>query len=232
MAVRPSAPMTLSLKITLIARFMGPIWGRQDPGGPHVGPMNLAIWVAHWSLGDPYVIIELIIFKFISGVDLLSISCVIVLQDLTGDLSKFITGSGNGLVPSDRMMPYGITRPPQSLRQWHCWALCWIWSGLSDEIRCGQTQFFKIWFSDGFQAYFMYIYIFVAGHSTFWSWVIFCPVFVNAKWPFITVNTMRPRQKGYHFLDDIFKRVFINENVWILITISLKFVPMVKLTIF
>ena len=29
---------------TLIARFMGPIWGRQVPGGPHVGPMNLAIW--------------------------------------------------------------------------------------------------------------------------------------------------------------------------------------------
>ena len=25
---------------------MGPIWGRQDPGGPHVDPMNLAIWVA------------------------------------------------------------------------------------------------------------------------------------------------------------------------------------------
>ena len=24
---------------------MGPIWGRQDPGGPHIGPMNLAIWV-------------------------------------------------------------------------------------------------------------------------------------------------------------------------------------------
>ena len=23
---------------------MGPIWGRQDPGGPHVGPMNLAIY--------------------------------------------------------------------------------------------------------------------------------------------------------------------------------------------
>ena len=23
---------------------MGPIWGRQDPGGSHVGPMNLAIW--------------------------------------------------------------------------------------------------------------------------------------------------------------------------------------------
>ena len=24
---------------------MGPIWGRQDPGGPYVGPMNFAIWV-------------------------------------------------------------------------------------------------------------------------------------------------------------------------------------------
>ena len=24
--------------------IMGPIWGRQDPGGPHVVPMNFAIW--------------------------------------------------------------------------------------------------------------------------------------------------------------------------------------------
>ena len=24
--------------------YMGPTWGRQDPGGPHVGPMILAIW--------------------------------------------------------------------------------------------------------------------------------------------------------------------------------------------
>ena len=28
---------------------MGPIWGRQNPGGPHVGPMNFAIW-AHTGL--------------------------------------------------------------------------------------------------------------------------------------------------------------------------------------
>ena len=26
--------------------YMGPTWGRQDTGGPHVGPMNLAIGVA------------------------------------------------------------------------------------------------------------------------------------------------------------------------------------------
>ena len=25
---------------------MGPIWGRQDPGGHHVGSMNFAIWIA------------------------------------------------------------------------------------------------------------------------------------------------------------------------------------------
>ena len=27
---------------------MGPIWGRQDPGGPHVGHRNLAIWAILW----------------------------------------------------------------------------------------------------------------------------------------------------------------------------------------
>ena len=27
---------------------MGPTWGRQAPGGPHVGYMNLAIWVTIW----------------------------------------------------------------------------------------------------------------------------------------------------------------------------------------
>ena len=26
---------------------MGPIWSRQDPGGPHVGSMNFAIWDRH-----------------------------------------------------------------------------------------------------------------------------------------------------------------------------------------
>ena len=36
--------VNFSWKASLIARFMGPIWGRQDPCGPHVGPMNFAIW--------------------------------------------------------------------------------------------------------------------------------------------------------------------------------------------
>ena len=26
---------------------MGPTWGQQDPGGPHVGHMNPAVWDSH-----------------------------------------------------------------------------------------------------------------------------------------------------------------------------------------
>ena len=35
---------------------MGPIWGWQDPGGPHVGPMNFAIWGWKPSGRDAYFI--------------------------------------------------------------------------------------------------------------------------------------------------------------------------------
>ena len=38
-------------------------------------------------------------------------------------------------------------------------------------------------------------------------------------------NTLGPSQNGRHFADGIFKRIFLNENVWISIKISLKFVP-------
>ena len=39
------------------------------------------------------------------------------------------------------------------------------------------------------------------------------------------VNTLRPRQNGRHFQDDIFKFIFLNEKVWITIEVPLKFVP-------
>ena len=45
------------------------------------------------------------------------------------------------------------------------------------------------------------------------------------KW----VNTLRPRQNGRHFADDIFKWIFLNENAWISIKISLEFVPKVPI---
>ena len=43
--------------------------------------------------------------------------------------------------------------------------------------------------------------------------------------PTPNVNTLGPRQNGHHFADDIFKWIFLNENVWFPIKISLKFVP-------
>ena len=41
----------------------------------------------------------------------------------------------------------------------------------------------------------------------------------------LALNTLRPRQNGRHFADDMFKCIFLNENVWIPIEISLKFFP-------
>ena len=42
---------------------------------------------------------------------------------------------------------------------------------------------------------------------------------------FETFNTLRPRQNGRCFTDDTFRCIFLNENVRIVIKISLKFVP-------
>ena len=44
-------------------------------------------------------------------------------------------------------------------------------------------------------------------------------------WHPSNVNTLRPRQNGRHFPDDILKCIFLNENVWISIKISQKFDP-------
>ena len=38
------------------------------------------------------------------------------------------------------------------------------------------------------------------------------------------LNTLRLRWNGQHFADDIFKHIFFNETVWILIKIYLKFI--------
>ena len=43
--------------------------------------------------------------------------------------------------------------------------------------------------------------------------------------PCWAINALRPRQNGCHLADNIFKRIFLNENIWIPIEISLKFVP-------
>ena len=41
----------------------------------------------------------------------------------------------------------------------------------------------------------------------------------------VIINTMRPRKDGRRFSDDTFERIFLKENVIILIKISLEFIP-------
>ena len=56
----------------------------------------------------------------------------------------------------------------------------------------------------------------------------------NSCWMHILnhVNTLRSRQNGRHFADDILKCTFMNEHAWILIKISLFVSPEVNLPIF
>ena len=56
---------------------MGPIWGRQDPGGPHVGPMNLAIWVdvtSEQGFQCDYVLPSFSLYLYLSTVSVLSLT--------------------------------------------------------------------------------------------------------------------------------------------------------------
>ena len=58
------------------------------------------------------------------------------------------------------------------------------------------------------------------GHQQPWYWPSLTEITRSPH-----LNTLRPRQNGGHFADDIFKRIFLNEIIWITIKISLKFVP-------
>ena len=61
---------------------MGPIWGRQDPGGPHVGPMNFAIW--EYSYGN-IAFYTVIIAKIWGGI-------FIILRDFYHFATKIVEG--------------------------------------------------------------------------------------------------------------------------------------------
>ena len=43
------------------------------------------------------------------------------------------------------------------------------------------------------------------------------------------LNTLRPRQNGRHFADDILKCILMSENLWISLKNSLKFIPKVRI---
>ena len=58
-----------------------------------------------------------------------------------------------------------------------------------------------------------------------WSLDCHIQLYISNPGPF---NRLRLRQNGHHF-PDIFKWIFLNENVWISNKISLKFVPKVPI---
>ena len=63
----------------------------------------------------------------------------------------------------------------------------------------------------------------------------FCRMINSRLWPCSSqlptchLNTLRPRQDGRHFPDDIFKWTFLNENVWISLKNLLEFIPQVSI---
>ena len=61
------------------------------------------------------------------------------------------------------------------------------------------------------------------------NWLIIgsdnCQAITWTKDDFWRINTLRPRKNGLRFQDDILTCIFLNENILILIKISLNFVP-------
>ena len=64
-------------------------------------------------------------------------------------------------------------------------------------------------------------------HNKAWTkWLASCRWHIQKYMYFLElINTLSPRPNGPHFPEDIFKCTFLNDNVWILNKISLKFVP-------
>ena len=91
--------------------------------------------------------------------------------------------------------------------------LIWCWTHFKKHKNIFAFFFFHFWTPIG--------HIFIA------SFLIYFLIkkMVGTGQQMAGVNTLRPRQNGRHFPDDIFKWIFFNENVWISIYISLKFVP-------
>ena len=54
---------------------------------------------------------------------------------------------------------------------------------------------------------------------------IACTYLPSLRWLHAYINSSLPWHNGGHFADDIFRSIFVNEKFYILIKISLKFVP-------
>ena len=127
---------------------------------------------------------------------------------------------------------------------WMKFSSWWDFVCLGVILHLGAINRILVWFSFVLDTIFVLVrfYFFWCRWLSWWYHTInsyrFCqPAVVMQllhklkKWPHcicvykMQVNTLRPRQNGRHFPDGIFKYTFLNENVWISIKISLKFVP-------
>ena len=69
-----------------------------------------------------------------------------------------------------------------------------------------------------------------SAHEAFqyiWFFIIIFFILPVLQYPIysVTFNSLRPRQNGRHFPDDIFIFIFSNEIIWIFPKISMNFVP-------
>ena len=105
-------------------------------------------------------------------------------------------------------------------RQWNCWSLRCSWS-----IACRRCSNFILHWSLGFN-------ILCEDNCKpsretfkFWDLVRLILEILRLLLSDRLFNSLRPRRNGHYNTDDIFKCIFLKENVWIPTQISLKFVP-------
>ena len=80
-------------------------------------------------------------------------------------------------------------------------------------VRCFSRNFLHAWI------------VGVVQHFGFCGLTLLLDLFWIFEFQLHWINTLRSRQNCRHFADGIFKHIFLNENVWISIKISLKLVP-------
>ena len=132
---------------------MGPIWGRQGPGGPHVSPMNFAIWATKWCVGhvlqyrpiclkNSWVISNVFIWPFLFG--------ALLKQKVSGEsntdrtsrcgYSEFITPAASKKSQCVDQAPWGPRQYAgyiQTLKTTLIWkVLAWKWAWLNCDFMC------------------------------------------------------------------------------------------------
>ena len=106
-------------------------------------------------------------------------------------------------------------------QQWYCHVLYKISNNwvIMAKVSFGQMRFHKILVQDAFWRDILYMlcrFIFYLGT------VVLDPARIYSRHH---VKSSPPAQNDSHFADDIYKYIFLNEKFYILIWISLKFIP-------